>query len=136
MADSITRHTFRMILQLILSRLVKTWYINLRQIRNSTKDVLIETKYRSVNVKQSLFKARWSNSSLCLGLEFCVFISIQDKKECFKWFPGGGQYNIALRALAFMLTAHLTNSKGFIINYQLWEPKVQLKDTLRFFFML
>lgn len=43
-----------MILQLILSRLVKTWYINLRQIRNSTKDVLIETKYRSVNVKQSL----------------------------------------------------------------------------------
>lgn len=86
-----------MILQLILSRLVKTWYINLRQIRNSTKDVLIETKYRSVNVKQSLFKARWSNSSLCLGLEFCVFISIQDKKECFK-FPGGGQYNIALRA--------------------------------------
>lgn len=70
-----------MILQLILSRLVKTWYINLRQIRNSTKDVLIETKYRSVNVKQSLFKARWSNSSLCLGLEFCVFISIQDKKK-------------------------------------------------------
>lgn len=84
LADSITRHTFGMILQLILSRLVKTWYINLRQIRNSTKDVLIETKYRSVNVKQSLFKARWSNSSLCLGLEFCVFISIQDKKECFK----------------------------------------------------